>query len=113
MAYDLELAQRLRNRLSELPNLYEKAMFGGLCFMYNEKMCLGIVKDEMMCRINPAEHDNAVEKNGCRSMDFTGKTMRGYVLIDEFGMKSEADFNYWVELALEFNSLAKKSKKKK
>jgi len=50
MAYDEKLAVRIRERMSELPNVDEKEMMGGLVFMYNGKMCVGIIKDELMCR---------------------------------------------------------------
>ncbi len=85
---------------------------GGLTFMYNSKMCVGIIKDELMCRIDPMLHEESVEKNGCRTMDFTKRPMKGYVMIDQSGMKAQIDFEYWVSLALEFNQKAKISKKK-
>ncbi len=113
MAYNDTLANRIRERLVDLPAVEEKQMMGGLVFMYNGKMCLGIIKDEMMCRVDPAIHDELVEKNGCRTMDFTNRPMIGYVLIDETGMKSKQDFDYWIGLSLEFNKHAKASKKKK
>ena len=113
MAYNEQLANKVREQISELPNLYEKEMMGGLVFMYNEKMCLGIIKDELMCRIDPAKHDIEVEKNGCRTMDFTKRPMKGYILIEEAGMRTKKEFDYWINLALEFNPLAKSSKKKK
>ncbi len=112
MAYDEKLAARIRQRLEELPNVEEKEMMGGLTFMYNGKMCLGIIKDEMMCRIDPEVYEEVLERNGCREMDFTGRPMKGYVMIDETGMKSKKDFEYWVGLALDYNKKAKSSKKK-
>lgn len=112
MAYDQNLADRIRKRISGLSNIEEKEMMGGLVFMYNGKMCLGIIKDEMMCRIDPELHDIQVEKIGCRTMDFTNRPMKGYILIEEEGMRSEKDFNYWIELALDFNPKAKSSGKK-
>jgi TfoX/Sxy family transcriptional regulator of competence genes len=112
MAYDEKLAARIRERISNLSNIEEKEMMGGLVFMYNGKMCLGIIKDELMCRIDPAIHDIEVEKNGCRTMDFTKRPMKGYVMIEEEGMRSKKDFDYWIGLALAFNSKAKASKKK-
>ena len=112
MAYSEKLADRVRERISDIPNIIEKEMMGGLVFMYNEKMCLGIIKDELMCRINPALHDIEVEKNGCRTMDFTKRPMKGYIMIEEAGMRSKKDFDYWIDLALNFNSKAKASKKK-
>jgi TfoX/Sxy family transcriptional regulator of competence genes len=113
MAYSEKLANRIRERFSELKNVVEKEMMGGLTFMYNGKMCVGIIKDELMCRIDPALHEEAVEKTGCRTMDFTKRPMRGYVMIDESGMKSKEDFDYWINLSLDFNKKAKASKKKK
>ena len=113
MAYNENLANRIRESLLEIPNVQEKAMMGGLTFMVNDKMCVGIIKDEMMCRINPELHEEAVEKRGCRTMDFTKRPMKGYVLIDDSGMKSNEDFESWIKLALDFNPLAKSSKKKK
>jgi TfoX/Sxy family transcriptional regulator of competence genes len=113
MAYDENLANRIRQRFAELPHVQEKEMMGGLTFMYNDKMCVGIIKDELMCRIDPALHEESVEKPGCRTMDFTKRPMRGYVLIEESGMKSQKDFNYWINLALDFNKKSKSSKKTK
>jgi TfoX/Sxy family transcriptional regulator of competence genes len=113
MSYNQTLANRVRERIAELPNIIEKEMMGGLVFMYNDKMCLGIIKDELMCRIDPEIHDMEVEKTGCRTMDFTNRPMKGYVLIEEEGMKSKKDFDYWINLALEFNPKAKASKKRK
>ena len=113
MAYNEKLANRIREQLANLPNIEEKEMMGGLTFMYNGKMCVGIFADEMMCRINPEMQNTALEKTGCRIMDFTGRPMKGYVMVDDTGMKSQREFNYWIDLCLEFNSKAKSSKKKK
>ena len=113
MAYSEKLANRIRERLADLPNIEEKAMMGGLTFMLNNKMCVGIIKDELMCRIDPALHETAIAKPGCRTMDFTNRPMSGYVMINDTGMKTKKDFNYWIDLALDFNKRAKSSKKKK
>ena len=87
-------------------------MMGSLTFMYNDKMCVGIIKDELMCRIDPTFHDYAVEKIGCRTMDFTKRPMKGYVLINKSGIRTQKDFEYWISLALDFNKKAKSSKRK-
>jgi len=113
MAYSEKLADKVRQRLAGLPNIEEKEMMGGLTFMYNGKMCVGIIKDELMCRIDPAVHEAAIAKPGCRTMDFTNRPMSGFIMVDEHGMKSKKDFDYWIDLALEFNKKAKASKKKK
>ncbi|MBS1537230.1 MAG: TfoX/Sxy family protein [Bacteroidetes bacterium] len=112
MAYNELLAEKIRTRLSVLPNIEEKKMMGGLTFLYNDKMCIGIIKDEMMCRIDPDFHEQAIKKPGCRTMDFTNKPMKGYIMIDETAMTTPQEFDYWINLSLEFNTKAKSSKKK-
>ena len=75
MAYNENLADRIREALVDVPKVSEKFMFGGVCFMVNNKMCVGVVKDEMMCRINPEQEETVLERVGCRAMDFTGRPM--------------------------------------
>jgi TfoX/Sxy family transcriptional regulator of competence genes len=113
MAYDEKLADRIRERLANLPIIEEKEMMGGLTFMVNDKMCIGIIQDEMMCRIDPEIHETVIEMTGCRTMDFTKKPMRGWVMIDSSGLRTSKEFEYWINLALEFNTKAKSSRKKK
>jgi len=113
MAYNEKLANRIREELADLPNIEEKGMMIGLTFMYNGKMCVGIIKDELMCRIDPVLHDTVIEKTGCRTMDFTKRPMKGYVMVDDTGMKSQKDFDYFINLALDYNKKAKASKRKK
>jgi TfoX/Sxy family transcriptional regulator of competence genes len=113
MAYDEKLNNRIRESIAHLPKVEEKHMFGGTCFMVNGKMCVGVVKDEMMCRIGPEAYEPALERKGCREMVFTGKPMNGYVFVSEDGMKSKKDFEYWINLCLDFNKNAKVAPKKK
>jgi TfoX/Sxy family transcriptional regulator of competence genes len=112
MAFDEKLANRIREALADLPAVEEKHMFGGVCFMVNGKMCLGVVKDELMCRFDPGLSELVFEKNGCRPMDFTGGPMKGYAFISTEGMKTTKEFEFWIGLGLEFNSRAKASRKK-
>ena len=71
MAFDEKLVNRIREYLIDTKKIEEKYMFGGVCFMVDGKMCIGVVKDEMMCRINPVMDEVVLEKTGCRPMDFT------------------------------------------
>lgn len=113
MAYSEKLAARMREVLAtQKKKVEEKPMMGGLTFMVNGKMCVGIIGDEMMARIAPEMHETAVEKDGCREMDFTGRPMRGYVMIDESGMGTRRQLEVWINLAIDFNDKAKASKKK-
>lgn len=115
MAYSADLAKRVRERFAKLkvPEVEEKSMMGGLCFMVDDKMCLGVMGDALMCRIDPEEMPAALERPGCGRMLFTGRPMKGFVVVEPQGMVSRQDFEFWVGLALEFNPRAKSSKKSK
>ena len=113
MAYNEQFADRVRATLVHQDDVEEKKMMGGLTFMVNGKMCVGIVKDELMVRLNPDIHEEMIEKNGCRTMDFTTKPMKGYVFVEQEALESEQELAYWVNLALEYNPIAKASQKKK
>ena len=114
MAYDEKLADRVRERIAEThKNVEEKKMFGGLCFMVNDKMCVGVEKERLMLRIGPEKYDDLLKKEGCRPMDFSGQPMIGFVFVDAAVLRTKKQLNYWIELALEYNQLAKASKKKR
>lgn len=114
MAYDENLASRLRNTLAERDiDFVEKKMMGGLTFMVDEKMCVGIIKDELMARIGPEAYETALETDGCREMTFTGRPFIGYVLVAPHAMESDEQLGNWVQLALDYNPFAKASKKRK
>ena len=114
MSYNEKLADRIREMISLThKKVVEKPMFGGLCFMVNDKMCLGVEKERLMVRLDPAVYDEVMLKEGCRPMDFTGKIMKGYVFVDLDALNTKTKLKYWVDLALEYNKIAKASKKKK
>ncbi|HYV95196.1 MAG TPA: TfoX/Sxy family protein [Chitinophagales bacterium] len=114
MAYDEKLADRTREIISQThKNIEEKKMFGGLCFMVNDKMCVGVETDRLMVRLDPAKFDEAMEKEGCKPMDFTGRVMKGYVFVDIDALNTKKKLEYWIQLALAYNKIAKASKKKK
>jgi TfoX/Sxy family transcriptional regulator of competence genes len=113
MAFNVELADRTREIISLThSDVEEKKMFGGLCFMVNDKMCLGIIKDKLMVRLDPAKYDEALEMEGCEQMDFSGKPMKGYVFVDPFAISTRQKLEYWIRIALDYNKYAKKSIKR-
>lgn len=113
MAYNEFLADRIVNILKEKNiNFFEKKMFGGACFMVDDKMCLGVVKDEVMARIGIEKYSEALLKEGCNEMNFTGRPMKGYVFLTDDAIDLDSDLEYWVQLALDFNPFAKASKKR-
>lgn len=104
MAFDENLADRIRQHLRSKHILFEeKKMMGGLTFMVNGKMCVGIVKDELMARIGKDNYESALKKPGCRPMDFTGKPMKGYVFLAPEAVDLDSDLADWIGLSLDFN----------
>ena len=110
MTYDEKLASKVRKILND-KKVEEKKMMGGLTFMVNGKMCVGILKNDLMVRINPEVYETALKKTGCREMNFTGKPMKGFVFVGPKG--TEKDLKYWIGLAIDFNKIAEVSKRKK
>ncbi len=111
MAYNEKLASRIMAALAHMPNVAEKKMFGGLAFMVDNKMCITAGADRMMCRIDPAIHEGAIKRKGCQTVKMGGRKYKGYVHVDQDSIKNKKDFDYWVALALDFNKIAKASKK--
>ena len=112
MAYDEKLADRVKTALADQRVVEEKKMMGGLIFMVNRKMCVGVLKDELMVRLDPIVYDVALKRKGCHEMNFTGKPMKGFVFVSPKGTNNKKDLDYWVDLALDFNKKAKASKKR-
>ena len=114
MAYNEYLADRVSQFFDEKSIPFEaRKMMGGLCFMVDNKMCVGINRDEIMARIHPDLYEGSLRKDGCREMNFTGRAMKGFVYLSDEATDLDENLTYWLQLALDFNPLAKASKKKK
>ena len=114
MPFSAELAARVRQIFSNQNQaVEEKKMMGGLTFMVNDKMCVGILNNDLMARIAPEEYESALTKPGARPMDFTGRPMKGYIFIDAQGTAENEDLDFWVNRALAFNDRARSYKVKK
>lgn len=111
MAYDEQLAARVRKYFAPMKKTEEKRMFGGVCFMLNDKMCVGVSRDHLMVRFDPALQDEIMERKGAKPMDFTNKIMKGYAFVDPEALQNKNDLDYWINLALGYNDRAKSSKK--
>ena len=115
MAYDEKLAERIRKVLGgKRKGITEKKMFGGIAWLLDGKMFVGIAKGELMVRVGPDEHDKAMAKPNVRPMDFTGRPMKGYVFVKPAGIAKDAALAAWVDQAAEHAATlpAKKPKKK-
>lgn len=106
------LANRIAEKLINLPDVEEKIMFSGLVFMVNGKMCIGIMKDKITLRINPESINSLSDKDGWEQMTMGGKQINSYILISEDVINQGKELDYWINLALDFNPLAKASKKR-
>lgn len=102
MAFDQGLAERIRDVLIHYPNFSEKQMFGGVAFMFEGHMFVGIVGDTLMARVGTEQYQSALAKPHVREMDFTGKPMNGYVFIDPLGFEKDEDLESWVLLCRSF-----------
>ena len=113
MAYDIKLVERVREYLAEIPNLEieEKEMFSVLNFMINGKTCICISGENLMLRFDPKLQEELSERSGYQTMLMKGKEYRGYCYIEPVGFKRQKDFEYFIGLCLEYNKVAKSSKK--
>ena len=102
MAFDLGLAQRVRAVVADHPGISERAMFGGLAFLVDGKMFVGIRNSSLMARVGAERHQDALAMPGVRVMDFTGRPMKGYVYIDPPAISADQDLKAWVLWCLEF-----------
>lgn len=102
MAYNEELAVRIRASLEGQPALSERKMFGGVCFMVSGNMCCGVAKDDLMVRVGPQAYDEALALEGARPMDITGRPMKGFVLVGAVGTQGEDGLKRWLNRGLAF-----------
>jgi hypothetical protein len=119
MAFNEQTADRIRCALFEKrTDISEKQMFGGICFMADNKMCCGTRTDKktgeelLLCRIGEVRYEEALEMDDVIPMEFTGRSMKGYVYVTQDGFRTGKKLNYWLQLCLDYNPLAKKSKKR-
>jgi len=106
MAYDEELAKRIRLALKLFPtstfeDFQEKKMFGGLAYLYQGKMTVGIIKNDLMVRVLADKMNTVLSKNYVRPMDFTNRPLKEFIYVSEKGFSTEEQLQHWIELGLE------------
>ena len=102
MVYDEGLAQRIREFLEQTSDVTDKKMFGGIAFMVNGNMTVGVVKDELMVRVGKEFYPEALKTPFTREMDFTGKPLRGMIFVEVDGISEDENLHYWIEKGLRF-----------
>lgn len=115
MAYDTNLVDRVREYLAEIPDIEveEKEMFAVLNFMVNGKTCICVSGKNLMLRFDPSRQEELSEKDGYETMLMKGKEYKGYCYINPFGFKNKKDFEFYLNLCLDYNKEAKSSKRRK
>jgi TfoX/Sxy family transcriptional regulator of competence genes len=104
MSYDEKLAGRVRRLLSERGgDVSERKMFGGLCFMVNGAMCCGVLKHDLIVRVGPERHAEALASPNARPFDFTGRPSKGIVYVEPAGVQTAAQLRKWLDAALVFH----------
>lgn len=102
MAYDEGLATRVRDFFQGDPNVTEKKMFGGLCYLQSGHMVCGITNDTFMARVGPDQYEECLKMEYAREMDFTGKPMKGFVFVSPEGIAEDEDLDGWINRCLGF-----------
>jgi TfoX/Sxy family transcriptional regulator of competence genes len=101
MAYNLKLAERIRTQLKDVP-VVEKNMFGGIGFLLNGNMACGVNKDNLIVRVDPEKHEALLKKPHAKPFDMTGRPMKGWLVVEAEGVKSEKQLSAWVKEGVEY-----------
>ncbi len=102
MAYDEGLAHRVRGIINDEPGMVEKKMFGGVGFLLNGNMACGVNKDDLIVRVGPDSYAQAVIQPNARPFDFTGRPMKGWVMVGPDGVSADDDLQSWVAQGVRF-----------
>lgn len=108
MAFDEALADRVRRAVGPRPEVSERKMFGGIAFLLDGKMFCGVAKEDLMVRVGPARHEEALARPHVRPMDFTGRPMNGYVFVSPAGSRTEKAVKFWMDWSTAFVATVKK-----
>ena len=102
MAFNEALAERVRQQLARRKNVVEKEMFGGVGFLLNGNMLVGVWKDSLIVRLGPDEGDEALREPHVKEFDITGRPMKGWVLVKPEGIQDDDQLKGWIERATKF-----------
>jgi TfoX/Sxy family transcriptional regulator of competence genes len=104
LVYNEQLADKVRALVARRKGVSEKKMFGGLAFLLHGNMCCGVLKEDLMVRVGAERHDKAAAMAHARTMDFTGRPMKGFIYVDSSGWSKDATLKKWVEMGIDHAS---------
>jgi hypothetical protein len=102
MAYNKELAGRVRSQLDEVPGLVEKKMFGGVGYLLQGNMACGVNGEYLIVRLPADQHESALREPGVRQFDMTGRPMKGWIMVGSEAVETEEDLRSWVMRGVEY-----------
>ena len=102
MAYNINLAERIRAELSGVPFI-EKKMFGGVGFLIHGNMACGVYKEDMILRVDPEKREKLLKRPHAKVFDITGRPMKGWLMVEPDGCKTTKQLNAWVKKGVEFS----------
>jgi TfoX/Sxy family transcriptional regulator of competence genes len=102
MPYDDASAGRIRAVLAGRNDVTEKRMFGGIAFLLNGNLCVGVIKDDLIVRVGPDAHAELVDRPHAREMDFSGRPMAGWLYVAPPGIVADADLRRWIDHGIAF-----------
>jgi TfoX/Sxy family transcriptional regulator of competence genes len=102
MAFDEALADRIRDTLASRAEVSERKMFGGIAFMLAGNMAVGVIGEDLMVRLEPADAEKALQEPHVRPMDFTGKPAKNMVYVDTEGTASDEALAAWVDTGADY-----------
>ena len=102
MAFSESLATRIRDALARKTNIEEKKMFGGVGFLLNGNMLVGVWKDSIIVRLGHDRYDDALVEPHVREFDITGKPMKGWIMVESEGVKDDDQLHDWIGRATTF-----------
>jgi TfoX/Sxy family transcriptional regulator of competence genes len=101
VAHDLKLAERIRSQLDGIP-FVERKMFGGVGFLLSGNMACGVNKNDLIVRVDPEKHSALLKKPHVKPFDMTGRPMKGWLVVEADGCKTDKQLNTWVKEGVEF-----------
>lgn len=102
MAYDIILAERIRNQLLRRKNFTEKKMFGGICFLLNGNMCCGVIGHDMIIRVKPEMTQSFLREKDIREFDFTGRPSKNMLYVGPNALKNDEELKQWLQITLNY-----------